>query len=185
MYFKNNNMTQLLAVIENPLLMTCICQQLNPADTINLLLISKDKDLLYTLDHIISHKYELHRQNRVHVICTQVLPQIIDLLQTTNYSVTYQTYITRIINELFEYIFENIDVLDESQEDIIEQMLLKLLDVGYLYMNALFYMKRIFNIHVCGELRNPEYEDNYNDDYEDNDDYIEFIIDTKGNKFYI
>jgi hypothetical protein len=176
-------MTQLQSILENPLLMTCICQQLNPADTINLSLISKDKDLLSTLEHIIEHKFETHRQTKVHLICTQVLPQIIDLIQTRNPCVTYEIYITRVLNELFEYIYENIDVLDESQKDLIEQMLLKLLDVGYFYMNALFYMKRFFDIHVCGELRNPENDDNY--DYDDDDDYIEFIIDTKGNKFYI
>tara|TARA_B110000238_G_scaffold113220_1_gene122859 strand:+ start:219 stop:494 length:276 start_codon:yes stop_codon:yes gene_type:complete len=90
---------------------------------------------------------------------------------------------TRELNELFEYVYQNVDVLDESQEDIIEQMLLKLLNVGYFYMNALFYMKRLFDIQVCGELRNPEnYDNDYNDD---DDDYIEFIIDTKGNKVYI
>ena len=176
-------MTQLHAILENPLLVTSICHQLDPADAVHLLLLSKDKELLSTLDHIISHKYEIHRQNRVHLICTQVLPQLIDLLQTRNPCVTYEIFMTRELNELFEYVYQNVDVLDESQEDIIEQMLLKLLNVGYFYMNALFYMKRLFDIQVCGELRNPEnYDNDYNDD---DDDYIEFIIDTKGNKVYI
>ena len=175
-------MTQLQSVLENPLLMTSICQQLNPADAVHLSLISKDKDLHSTLEHIISHKHEIHRQTRVHLICTQVLPQILDLLQTRNHCVTYEIYITRILNELFEYIYENIDVLDKFQQNLIEQMLLKLLDVSYFYMNALFYMNRIFDIHVRGELRNPENDDN---DDNDDDDYIEFIIDTKGNRFFI
>nr|QOI90548.1 hypothetical protein HWQ62_00417 [Pyramimonas orientalis virus] len=173
------------AILHNPLLMTSICNQLNNADTIHISLMSKDNAFQTTLNHIISNKQEQFHKDRINHFGRTVLSQIQHTLEFLEPNRSQEKNVTRLLNEMFDYLYENkLFLEDESMikcAHIIEKHLIGLLDITYYYINALHYLNLIFAIRVQAEQRDIDSLYNEGDD----EDYIEFIIDTNGEKYYI
>ena len=164
-------------VLCNPLILTTICEHLNDADTINLSLSSVDYAFQMNIDHIISTKYEVYRKKQTENIWTRVLSQIHHILQYIEPERSNHNVITKLLNEMFDFIYENKELLRMTDEGAftIEEKLIDFIDISYYRQYALYYLEKMFDIYVKA-MRNDDYEC---------DEYDEYIVNSKGVLIYV
>jgi hypothetical protein len=128
-----------------------------------------------TMDHILSNKYDIYKKEQTEYIWTTVLSQIQHILEYIEPESSNQIVITRLLNQTFEYIHDNKEFLkmtDNGAFDI-EEKLIEFLDITYYQHHALYYLEKLFDIYIHAK------------DYDENDEYIEYIVTTKGSIIYI
>jgi hypothetical protein len=160
------------SVLEQPLLLSLISQTLNPKDIVHLKLAGYRDESRFqdTLDAILKDH------------CVQAIEDKKKVfIKTVTSFVNKQDSLERIheqvrnLNQIYDYIVEHIWFRDEfpKLDRVVELKLLELVYHDYYHHNALYYLAEIYAIYVHAEYQ------------EESNDFVEYILDTQGVKYYL
>ena len=177
-------------VFENPLLLNNILSHLEAKDCVNILTtnapFTKENRFVETINIFLKNKKEVYekklKQNQIDIFhnTTKNIFEIITYYQYFNDSFNKEQHF-RNINSLFDYIIKNEWIFEEHHDIeeteqfriVIEKKLIEFMvqEPEYTW-NSLYYLEKLCNI--CIKAENDE-----------NDELIEFIITSDGEKIYV
>lgn len=132
-------------ILDNPLLITHICEHLDPKDVVHVSSVFKDPFFQSTMNTIIANLYESHMDTRIDIFKYVVHSQMLRIL--TFISHNREIHAVRLLNEIFEYVYDQKALLNDSRltttATLIEEKLLAFVD--YYDFNAQHYLSEIFS----------------------------------------